>query len=90
MSASFAEFVGQIVVVDVDGPVVYLGKLAAVSADFLTMEDVDVHNLGDSATSRERYVLEAKKLGIRPNRKQAQVRLARVVGVSRLADVIEF
>lgn len=90
MSESFVEFVGQTVVVDVDGPVVYLGRLAAISADFLLMEDVDVHNLGDSATSRERYVIEAKKLGIRPNRKQAQVRLARVVGISRLEDVIEF
>ena len=90
MSQSFADFIGQTVVVDVDGPVVYLGRLAAVSGEFLTLEDVDVHNLGDSATSRERYVIEAKKLGIRPNRKQAQVRVARVVGVSRLEDVLEF
>jgi len=90
MSQSFAGFVGQTVVVDIDGPVVYLGKLASVSGEFLTLEDVDVHNLGDSGTPRERYVVEAKKLGIRPNRKQAQVRLARVVGVSRLEDVIEF
>jgi len=90
VSGSLTDFVGQTVVVDVDGPVVYLGRLAAVSGEFLLMEDVDVHNLGDSATSRERYVIEAKKLGIRPNRKQAQVRLARVVGVSRLEDVIEF
>jgi hypothetical protein len=90
MSQSFADFIGQTVVVDVDGPVIYLGRLAAVSGEFLTLEDVDVHNLGDSGTPRERYVIDAKKLGIRSNRRQAQVRLARVVGVSRLEDVIEF
>lgn len=90
MSASFAGLIGRTVVVDVDGPVIFLGRLAAAGDEFLTLEDVDVHNLGDSATSRERYVIEARKLGIRPNRQRAEVRLARVVSVSRIEDVIEF
>ena len=90
MSGSFAELVGQTVVVDVDGPVIYIGKLAAAGEEFLTLEDADVHNLGDSATGREKYVIETKKLGVRPNRKRTEVRLARVVGLSRLEDVIDF
>lgn len=90
MSTTFTDFIGQMVVVDVDGPVVYLGRLVSVGAEFLTLEDADVHNLGDSATSRERYVIEARRLGVRPNRKKAEVRIARVVGLSRLEDVIEF
>lgn len=90
MSGEFAALVGQTVVVDVDGPVVYLGRLASVDEDLLVLEDVDVHNMGDSGTGREKYIVEARKLGVRPNRKRAQVRLARVVGVSRLEDVIEF
>ncbi len=90
MSGDFEALVGQTVVVDTDGPVLYLGRLAALSDDFLTLEDADVHNLGDSATSRERYVIDAKRLGVRPNRKRVEVRLVRVVGLSRLEDVIEF
>jgi hypothetical protein len=90
MSAGFAELVGQVVVVDIDGPVIYIGRLAAVGEDSLQLEEVDVHNLGDSATGRDKYLIEACKLGVRPNRRKAEVRLARVVGVSRLEDIIDF
>ena len=90
MSAAFQELVGELVVVDTDGPVLYLGRLAAAGEAFLTLEDVDVHNLGDSVTGREKYVIEARKLGVRPNRRRAEVRLERVVGLSRLEDVLEF
>ncbi len=90
MSGALTDFIGQVVVVDIDGPMVYLGTLAAVGGEFLALENVDVHNLGDSTTTRERYVIDAKKLGVRPNRKRAEVRIARVVGISRLEDVIEF
>ena len=90
MSESFGDLVGQVVVVDTDGPVVYLGRLVESGEGFLLLEDVDVHNVGDSTTSRERYIIEAKKLGVRANRKRARVSLERVVGVSRLEDVIEY
>jgi hypothetical protein len=90
VSGSFEDLVGQTVVVDIDGPVIYLGRLVALGPDFLSLEDVDVHNLGDSATGREKYVIEARKLGVRPNRRRAEVRLERVVGISRLEDVLEF
>jgi hypothetical protein len=90
VSGRFDELVGQTVVVDIDGPVIYLGRMVSAGPDFLTLEEVDVHNLGDSATGREKYIIEARKLGVRPNRRRAEVRLARVVGISRLEDVIEF
>lgn len=90
MSGAFEELVGELVVVDTDGPVLYLGRLAAVGEESLTLEDVDVHNLGDSATGRDKYVIEARRLGVRPNRRRAEVRLERVVGLSRLEDVLEF
>ena len=90
MSIEFADLVGQVVVVDTDGPVLYIGKLVEIGAEFLVIEDVDVHNLGDSATGRELYLINAKQFGVRPNRKKAQVRTARVVGLSKLEDVIEF
>jgi len=90
MSASFAELIGKTVVVDVDGPVIYLGRLAAAGAEFLTLEDADIHHLDDSGTSRERYIIEARKLGVGANRKRLEVRLARVVSVSRIEDVLEF
>jgi hypothetical protein len=90
LSNEFEELIGQTVVLDIDGPVLYIGTLAEAGSEFLVMEDVDVHNLGDSATGRELYLINARQLGVRPNRKKTRVRLARVVGISRLEDVIEF
>ena len=90
MSPSFAGHVGHLVVVDTDGPVFYIGRLASVSEDFLILEDVDVRHQGDTPTSRERYLIEARRLGVRPSRRRAEVVLARVVGISRLDDIIEF
>ena len=90
MSSTFSDLVGRTVVVDIDGPVIYIGRLAAAGEEFLTLEEVDVHNLSDSPTSRERYLIEAKKLGVRANRKRAEVRMSRVVGVSKLEDVMDF
>jgi len=90
MTRGFEELIGEVVVVDVDGPVIYLGRLAEIGAEYLVMEDVDVHNVNDSLTGREKYVIDAKQLGVRANRKEARVRIARVVGISRLEDVIEF
>jgi hypothetical protein len=90
MSGNFADLVGQVVVVDTDGPVFFIGRLAAAGPEFLSLEDVDVRHQGDTPTSRERYIIEARRLGVRPSRKRAEVRLERVVGLSRLEDVIEF
>ncbi len=90
MSGEFAPLIGEAVVVDVDGPIVYIGTLTNADSEFLVMEDVDVHNLTDSPTTREKYIIDARQLGVRANRKKAQLRLARVVSVSRLEDVIEF
>jgi hypothetical protein len=90
VSGTFQDLIGETVVVDIDGPVVYIGKLAAAGDEFLTLEEVDAHNLGDSPTSREKYIIEAKKLGVRANRKKAQVRISRVVSLSKLEDVIDF
>ena len=86
----WADFLGQIVVVDTDSRIIYLGTLDAVTAEFLKMKDVDVHDGVETTTPKERYVMDAKSFGVRPNRKTASVRIATVVGVSLLDDVIQY
>jgi hypothetical protein len=76
------------VVIDVVSPFVYLGKLIAYDAKYVTLERADVHDLRDTATTRELYVIDSKRLGIRANRERVLVRVGEIVSVSALEDVI--
>lgn len=76
------------VVLDVAGPYVYLGRLVGWDEKFLALEDADVHDLRDTATTREEYVLAARRHGVAPNRTRVFVRTADVVSISALKDVI--
>ena len=79
---------GRPVVIDVASPFVYLGTLAAAGETFLTLDEADVHDLRDTATTREEYVLTARRFGPNPNRRRVYVRLSEVVSLSPLDDVI--
>jgi hypothetical protein len=83
------EFIGKQVVVDVESPFVYLGRLHALHDKTLVLKSADVHDMRDSTTTREVYVREAKVHGVQPNRKTVHLRLEKVVSVSPLDDVIE-
>jgi len=86
--SQWSEFVGHKVVLDMCSPYVILGQLTAARADCLVLADVDIHDLRDTTTTREKYVLDSRMHGIRANRRHAMVRLADVVSISRLEDVI--
>lgn len=85
-----SELTGAIVVVDTDTSFVYIGKLQAADEHFITLDEVDVHDMRESHSTRDVYVLDALKFGVRANRKRALVRLARTVSVSRLEDVTRY
>ncbi len=81
---------GRVVVVDTATPLVYIGTLREVGGDCLVMDDVDVHDVGDTPTTKEIYVMESKKFGVRKNRRRVVVFLKDVVSVSLLEDVIVY
>jgi hypothetical protein len=82
------QLVGREVVLDVSSPFVYVGTLAGHDEHSFVLDDVDVHDLRDTATTREVYVLDSKRHGIRANRKRVIVRRAEVVSLSALDDVL--
>lgn len=90
VSDSFRGFVGSEVVIDTDSTYVFIGKLTDVTDHTLTLADVDVHDRSESTSTKEKYVMEAKKFGIKKNRRQVTVRTDSVICVSRLEDVIEY
>ncbi len=83
------EFIGKQVVVDVESPFVYLGRLHAINEKTLVLKAADVHDMRDSTTTREVYVREARVHGIQPNRKTVYIRLEKVVSLSPVDDVID-
>ena len=83
-----ASLTGEAVVLDMASRYVFLGTLVAVRPSFLLLGDADAHDLRDTSTTRDSYVLDARQHGISVSRREVWVRLEQVVGVSRLSDVI--
>ncbi len=79
--------VGQIVVVDLKSTYVCLGTLAGGDKHFLEMLDADLHDFRDSTATREIYVYDSVRLGIRRNRSRVLLRQDDIVAVSRFDDV---
>ena len=82
-------FLGQEVVVDVESQFVYVGRLTEINEGSVVLTDADVHDLRDSNTTRERYVLDSRLHGIRTNRRMVLIPRGQVVSLSLLADIIE-
>jgi hypothetical protein len=83
------DFIGQKVVLDLSSPFVCLGTLRHADEAFLELHDADLHDLRDTETSRENYVIASVRTGIKRNRKRVLVRRAEVVAVTRLKDIVE-
>ncbi len=83
-------FIDKEVVLDTRGAILYLGKLAKVLDHFYELVDADVHDVLEGRTSKELYVMEARKHGVKKNRKSVYVRKVEIISISRLGDVIEY
>jgi hypothetical protein len=82
-------FVGQVVVLDTQGPLIYIGTLQRATEGTLLLVDADVHDTNDSRASKDLYLAETRDLGVRVNRKTALVMRHQVASVSLLAEVVD-
>lgn len=83
------ELVGQKVVLDLRGPFVCLGRLIAFDDHFLDIRDGDLHDLRDTQTTRENYIVSSKCTGIKTNRKRVLVARADVIALTLFKDIID-
>jgi hypothetical protein len=83
------QFLGQNVVVDTSSLYVCLGTLESFDELYLRLRDADVHDLRDTATTRENYIAAARDTGIKRNRKIVLIVRREVVAISRLEDVVD-
>ncbi|MCG6157970.1 hypothetical protein [Rubinisphaera margarita] len=81
-------YLGKEVVLDLESMYVCVGTLLAADHRYLILEKADLHDLRDTSTTRERYILDSKVHGIRANRERVLINRRQVVGLSLLDDVI--
>lgn len=84
---SIQDMPGRKVVLDTAGPIIYLGTLREVAPSGFALEDADVHDCREGHASKELYVCEAARDGIRVNRRRVFVFREAVMSVSLLEDV---
>jgi len=89
---SLDEFLNRPVVLDTQGPLVYIGLLIAHDERGYWLADADVHDRAEGHSSKEKYVNDAHLLdrdGLRPvNRRRVFVERQAIVSISTLGDVI--
>lgn len=88
-SSLLDSMVGYIVVVDLKSTYVCIGTLVACDGQYLEMRDADLHDFRDSTATREVYIYDSARLGIRRNRIRALVRIDDVVAISRFDEISE-
>lgn len=84
------EFMNQVVVIDTKCSYIFVGKLIAEDDYFLTLEDADVHDNNDSGSSKDFYVLDSSKHGVKKNRVKVKVVIREMISISLLEDVIQY
>ena len=78
----------SVVVIDTNSQFVYIGTLSRVADHFIVLKEVDVHDRTETPSTKEEYIMNCKRFGVRPNRREVSVRKALVVSVSKLDDVV--
>ena len=82
--------IGEEVVLDTRGEILYIGRLVAIAQYFYVLKDADVHDLVHGRTSKEIYILESFKYGVKRNRRTVYVRSNEILSLSALKDIIEY
>ena len=89
---SLDRFVGHCVVLDTQGPLVYIGLLESCTERGYWLVQADVHDRSEGHSTNEKYVHDAGLLqreGARTiNRRRVFVERAAVVSISALEDVL--
>lgn len=88
--ARWDRFLGKAVIVDTSTSLIYVGTLREVDDHFVVVESADVHDRSEGHSTNEKYVLDARKCGVKANRREVAVRKPMVVSVSLLDDIIPY
>jgi hypothetical protein len=82
-----SELHGITVVVDTDGPEIFVGRCDDVDGRGVFLHDVDVHRDGENGRSKEDYVKRAAQLGVWKKHDHLVIPNDRVVSIRRLGEI---
>jgi small nuclear ribonucleoprotein (snRNP)-like protein len=90
MKKILSTYLKKKVVVDTRSSWVYIGTLEKIGDRYVVLSDVDVHDNNSVEATKEFYVLESKKTGIKSNRHKVNINMDFVVSISGLDEVKNF
>ncbi len=82
-----SELHGITVVVDTDGPEIFVGRCDDMDAEKVILLDVDVHRDGDGGKSKEEYVRKAAQFGAWKKHEHLVIDRSHVASVRRLGEI---
>ncbi len=78
---------GREIVLDLASSYVCIGTLVGEDHRYLTLKNADMHDLRDTTSTRELYVLDCRRHGVSWNRRKVLIRREEIVGLSLLEDI---
>ena len=89
---ALADFLGRRVVLDTQGPLMYIGQLEALDDRGYWLTEADVRDRSDGHSTKEEYINDARLLdraGARhTNRRRVFVERSAIVSISALDDIV--
>lgn len=90
MKNDLKKFLQKKIVVDTRSSWIYIGTLENIGSGSIQLSDVDVHDSRDTHTTKDIYLLDSKKTGIKSNRESVRINIDYIVSFSTLDDVKSF
>ncbi len=66
-----------------------MGTLVGYDASYFELHDADLHDFRDSTKTREVYIYDSVRLGVRRNRARVLIQRDEVVAIGRFKDIAE-
>lgn len=83
------EYIGQLVVCDLRESYLAIGILRGYSSEHLRLEGVDLHDHNEANSTKDIYLIETKRYGVRQNRAKLDIPRRLMIAICRLDDVVE-
>ena len=90
MNETLKPYLGKKIVVDTRSTWVYIGLLENINTGTIELSDVDVHDSSDTGSSKEIYLLDTRRSGVKANRDRVFINLDYIISFSPLEDVKHF
>lgn len=81
------EFKGQLVVCDLADHYLLVGVLDQVGPQHLAFIDADLHDHREANSTKDVYLIETRKFGVRANRNKVSIPRPLLLAISRLDDI---